>query len=102
MEKKALQTVNKALTQGLIKTGLSPEPKRIPKVPFKLPMFWRSFRFANKLLCAGSLVYYTYHQGAWGTPEESLEFVDKFSEHVKIFKDHLTPYHIAALFRDID
>lgn len=69
---------------------------RCPPCPQQLPFFWRSFRFANKALFAGSLIYYTYRHGAWGTPEESRNFINKMTQHLH----KLVPYHIAAFIWD--
>lgn len=68
---------------------------RCPPCP-KPSLLWRSLRFGNKLLVAGCLVYYTGSRGAWGTPEESLEFVSNISEHIRI----LLPYHISSFIWD--
>ena len=59
----------------------------------KASIMWRSFKFCNKIFLAGSLLYYTSRNGAWGTQEESLEFANKFWSHVQI----LSPVYIAAL-----
>lgn len=71
------------------------EMKKSHRCPpcIKEPLIWRTMKFGNKLLIAGSLVYYTSRHGAWGTPEESLEFVNKVSSHIY----QLVPAHIAML-----
>lgn len=62
--------------------------------PCKKPsLVFRTVKFANKILFAGSLLFYCQHHGAWGSPEESLEFVSKISDHIRI----LIPYHIRTL-----
>ena len=99
MEKKSLKTATKSLTQNLVKNDLKPETiVAACQCPPKLPIFWRSLKFTNKVLFAGSLVYYTYRQGAWGTPEESINFISKFSQHVH----KIIPNYIAVLFWDDD
>lgn len=99
MEKKSLEASVKNLPQILVKSDLKPETTVAARqCPSKLPIFWRSFKFTNKVLFAGSLVYYTYRQGAWGAPEESIKFISKFSQDVH----KMTPNYIAAILRDVD
>lgn len=71
-----------------------PKPKKLicPPCP-KTPWIWRFVKFGNKVVIAGSLVYYTARNGAWGTPEESLNFINHFSDHLRV----LTPFHIASI-----
>jgi hypothetical protein len=59
----------------------------------KPPLIVRALRFTNKVLIAGSLIYYTHRHGAWGTPEESVQFVSKLSHHVR----SLMPFYFADL-----
>ncbi len=56
----------------------------------------RSLKFGNKILIVGSLFYYTAKKGAWGTPEESREFLNHINEGIFI----LLPFHVKALFSD--
>lgn len=82
----------KKLNQVAIITADAPKNPYKPCQP-KTPFVWRYLKFGNKLFVAGSLLYYTHVHGAWGTPEQSLEFIAKLSDHLQVF----TPYHIAAL-----
>jgi hypothetical protein len=64
----------------------------------KEPFFWRSMKQVNKAVFTGTLVYYTAKQGAWGTPEESREFLNKLREHIRF----IIPFHISNFFWPIN
>lgn len=70
-----------------------PKPARTPCPACPRPSFvWQCIKFCNKLFVAGGLVYYTHHNGVWGSPEESRDFVKNLSNHIRI----MSPYYIEA------
>lgn len=60
---------------------------------YKPSIFMRTLKFGNKLLIVGSLFYYTASKGAWGTPEQSQDFLNHINDGFKI----LIPLHIRTL-----
>jgi len=55
--------------------------KPCPPRPF---LIYGLFKFCNKALIAGSLIYYTAKQGAWGTQEESYFFLNHCYDNIKL------------------
>lgn len=64
--------------------------------PPQIPFIWRSMKFCKNVVVAGSLIYYSHRNGAWGTSEESLEFISKLTDHLQILTQVITPY-VAVL-----
>lgn len=85
-------SVNKTATAAQISTQ---QKVRCPPC-HKPSTLLRTVRFCNKAFITGYLIYYTGHHGAWGTPEESLQFVKELSNHVQYLTRTLTPLPIRT------
>lgn len=90
MEKTKFE-VPKLVARTVPVAAKKPDHPRRPGCP---TLMWRSFKFTNKIIIAGSIIYYTHRHGAWGTTEQSWQFMSTLSNHIQA----MSPSYIAAVF----
>lgn len=59
----------------------------------KKPIVWRTLKFCNKVFVAGSLIYYTGKHGAWGSQDQSAQFMRDLNIHLR----NLMPLYIVSI-----
>lgn len=90
---KVIKILSHSQSSKFYSTIVKNEIKKNKKPCQKPSIFVRGLKFCNKVLIVGSLFYYTASKGAWGTPEQSQNFIAHINDGFKI----LIPLHIRTL-----